>query len=250
MPASYGAGGRPASGRPLSPLQNLLAGGPAEATPQDQRHVGMIEFGRDMAESRIEDAAGAEMALEDNRHHDIAGRRIVCAGEGRGRQDFDSGIVMQVILLRMVVEVGNALHNRIVLAGDRDAEVDNVAGMGDPCDAGDIAERCAFLEGGGKRPVMAGKPEPATHRFDQTKGMIFLKLFASDDRHQQIGFRERRRSEYAEIAGHLDRKAVFAQEIGDDMGALLRLVTLPAAPDDQCLPHSRAPWLIAADTWW
>lgn len=59
----------------------------------------MVEFGSDMAEGGIEDATGAEMALEDDGHHDIAGYRIVGAGEGGGRKDFDCGIIVEVILL-------------------------------------------------------------------------------------------------------------------------------------------------------
>ena len=60
------------------------------------------------------------------------------------------------------------------------------------------------------RAVMAGKPQPAAHGFDQGASVGFFQRFAGDDRHKQIGFGERRRSEYAEIAGDLDRKIVLA----------------------------------------
>src|SRR5271165_755757 len=141
-----------------------LASRPQHAAPQDLLRLRNGEFGGDMAERAVEDAALPMPALPDDGHHNAGRPRRIFAGKRGGRQNLVRRIDMHVILLGPVRKSGDALHDRIVGPRDVDAIVDDVAGMGDPLTAAHEVVLDALAERVAHAAVIAGETDAALHR--------------------------------------------------------------------------------------
>ena len=95
-----------------------------------------IEIAGDVPIARAEQLALAPAPLPDHRHHHALDPGDVLAAErGRG-EHVHQRIDVQVVLLGVHGEVGEAGGDGIVAARDADVEIHDIAGMGDPLGAG------------------------------------------------------------------------------------------------------------------
>ena len=142
---------------------------------------------------------------------------------------------MQVVLLGVHAEITQTGRDRVLTIGDLDRVVDDVAGVGDPLPADHELVLGAAAEGVGHPPVPAGNSGPAGNGVEQTAELLLADLALRPDRHDEIGLPQQVRIEIdveCLANGHLE--AIVPQDTGEERRALVRLMPLPAARDQQC----------------
>ncbi len=180
------------------------------------------------------------LALPDHRHRHAFDPGGMLAGEGGRCQHLVGRIDMHVILLRGIGKIGDTLHQRIVGARNVHAIVDDVARVGHPLAADDELVFDALAEGIARAAVIAGDTDAAFDGRGEILYLFLLDLRHRHDRNDQRQVVDRRIGEGFGRVFQIDLEPVLLQHVADDMGAFLRLVPAPAAPDDQCLAHSHS----------
>src|SRR5215218_11019957 len=115
-----------------------------------------------MPKGAVEDPPLAIPALPHDRHHHVLGPVGMLARERRCGQDLVRRIDVHVVLLGMVIEVPDPLHDWIVRSGDVHAVVDDVTGMSDPLAAAHELVLDGLAESVAHTTVVAGKTDTAT----------------------------------------------------------------------------------------
>ena len=144
---------------------------------------------------------------------------------------------MHEVLLGVHLEVAQTGHDRII-ADDVHVVVDDAAGVADELPAHHELVLDVVAEGIAHAAVPAGAADPGAHGLQQAR-----LLLDADPRHRphrnhqlQSGHELFVRQGIQRV-GDGDAMAFVAQQVCDEVGRLLRLVAVPAAPCDECVGH-------------
>src|ERR1700722_4828266 len=95
----------------------------------------------------------------------------------------------------------------------------------------------ALAKGVAHAAVIAGEPDAAAHRGGEVLDFLLLDLRHRDDRHDQAHVDDAGIGEGFGGVLDIDFEAVAFENLGEDMGTLLRLMAAPSAPDNQRFAH-------------
>lgn len=144
---------------------------------------------------------------------------------------------MHVVLLGAVREIIDAVHDRIVAPDDVDPVVDDVAWVGHPLTAAHELVFRGFTKGIAHAAVIAAKADTALDCLCQVELLVLRKLGHRVDRDDQAQTGDRRVGEYLGRGFDAHAKPFLFEHRFDDARTFFRLVSIPAAPYDQRLPH-------------
>src|SRR5690606_26924217 len=89
--------------------------------------------------------------------------------------------------------------------------------------------------------VMACHADTVLHRLGEVLRVLALDLAHRVDRNDEGQVVNRRVAEHGGVGLHADAEPVLVQPAAIDGCALLRIVTVPPAPYNQCAAHTQAP---------
>src|ERR1700722_3191347 len=95
----------------------------------------------------------------------------------------------------------------------------------------------ALAKGVAHAAVIAGEAYTAAYGGREVLDLLLLDLRHRDDRHDQAHVDDARIGKSFGRVLNIDFEALAFENLGEDMGALFRLVAAPAAPDNQRFAH-------------
>src|ERR1700677_4335271 len=95
----------------------------------------------------------------------------------------------------------------------------------------------ALTKGIAHAAVITGEPDPPAHGGSKVLNLLLLDLRHRDDRHDEAHVDDPGIGEGFGRVLDIDLEALAFENLSEDMGALLRLVAAPAAPDNQRFTH-------------
>ena len=140
-----------------------------------------------MAQGRIENATSAEMSFEGNRHSDPPAGRIMFATERCGCKNFDRRVMQHVVLFRLIIEILDPLHQRVIGPGDGyPVTRGHVARVGHPMHPAQIMKAHGTMERSCKPPIISCKPGARTDGQAQGIHQFRRNLVIGNHRNNQI----------------------------------------------------------------
>src|SRR5215210_1370208 len=193
-----------------------------------------FEVSGDVAQGAVEHASFAPPTLPDDGHYVARDPGHVLSGEGGGREDLVGRVDVHVVLLGVHLKVFETGGYGVFVVYDVDFVVDNVAGMGHPLAPDHELVVYALAERVGHAAVPAGESDPAL--YGPAQSLLLLVCYGSHgpDRDYEVEGSHLLFVEVGIEGGRdLHLVVVLLQQRREDGGALLGLVALPAAADEE-----------------